>query len=162
LAFNTLQLDRDRNHGGTTENQLRALERIGVFEGPLPLRDKDRPRLVNPYATDAPREDRVKSYLHVNCSNCHVQEGGGNARMELRLSTPANEMFLIDAAPMHDRFNIADARLVASGSPDRSVLFHRISRRGTGQMPPLVSTEVDHKMVALIAEWIRSLPRSDR
>ena len=61
---------------------------------------------------------------------------------------------------MHDRFDIADARLVAPGSPERSVLYQRISRRGTGQMPPLVSTEVDRKAVELIADWIRGLPPS--
>ena len=40
---------------------------------------------------EAPLEARVKSYLHVNCSTCHVNEGGGNARMELGLDTPARQ-----------------------------------------------------------------------
>ena len=59
-------------------------------------------------------------------------------RMELGLNTPLGEMRLIDEVPSHDRFDITDARLVAPGSPERSVLYQRISRRGTGQMPPLV------------------------
>jgi hypothetical protein len=84
----------------------------------------------------ASREARVRSYLHVNCSTCHVKEGGGNARMELGLDTPLGAMRLIDEVPLHDRFGLADARLVAPGSPGRSVLYQRISRRGTGQMPP--------------------------
>ena len=78
--------------------------------------------------------------------------------MELGLATPAGQMRLIGETPMHDRFEIQDARLVAPGSPDRSILFKRISRRGTGQMPPLVSTEVDRTAVDLIADWIRGLP----
>ncbi len=159
LAFTPLQLDRDHDYGVTTDNQLRTLEHIGLFDGPLPPRRDDRPRLVNPYEADAAREGRVKSYLHVNCSSCHVNEGGGNSRMELGLTTSVGQMHLIDEAPMHDRFNIADARVVAAGFPERSVLFQRISRRGTGQMPPLVSAEVDREAVELIAEWIRGLPR---
>jgi glucose/arabinose dehydrogenase/mono/diheme cytochrome c family protein len=157
LAFTSLQLDRDRHYGGRVENQLRRLERIGVFSGALPGRRDDRPRLVNPYDAQARREARVKSYLHVNCSICHVSEGGGNARMELGLATPLAEMRLINEVPMHDRFNIADVRLIAPGSPERSVLYQRVARRGTGQMPPLVSTEVDREAVELMAEWVRSL-----
>jgi glucose/arabinose dehydrogenase/mono/diheme cytochrome c family protein len=162
LGFTPLQLDRDRDYGGIVDDQLRTFEHIGIFRGDLPRRREDRPRLVNPYETQAPREARVKSYLHVNCSTCHVKEGGGNARMELGLATPVGAMRVIDEVPMHDRFDIADARLVAPGSPERSVLFQRISRRGTGQMPPLMSTEVDRQAVGLIADWIRGLPPSGR
>jgi uncharacterized repeat protein (TIGR03806 family) len=157
LAFTPLQLDRDRDYGGIRDNQLRTLEHIGVFQGKLPQRSKDRPRLVNPYQASAPREARVRSYLHVNCSVCHVSEGGGNANMELGLTTPLDKMRLIDEVPMHARFDLPDARLVAPGSPERSVLYYRISRRGTDQMPPLASTEVDREAVKLIADWIRSL-----
>jgi len=78
--------------------------------------------------------------------------------MELDLATPIGKMRLIDEIPQHDRFDIADPRLVAPGSPERSVLYQRISRRGTGQMPPLASTRVDSKAVKLIADWIRGLP----
>jgi mono/diheme cytochrome c family protein len=162
LGFSPLQLDRDHDYGGTVDNQLRTLEHIGVFQGALPRRSENKPRLVDPYAKGEPLEARVKSYLHVNCSTCHVKEGGGNARMELDLDTPVRRMRLVDEVPLHDRFDITDARLVATGSPDRSVLYHRISRRGSGQMPPLMSTEVDRKAVELIAEWIRGLPPTGR
>jgi hypothetical protein len=82
--------------------------------------------------------------------------------MELGLSTPVKQMQLIDEFPMHDRLNIAEARVVASGSPERSVLLQRLTRRGTGQMPPLVSTEVDRQAVGQFAEWICDLPASSR
>ena len=82
--------------------------------------------------------------------------------MELSLTTPLGQMRLINEPPAHARFDIPDARLVAPGSPERSVLYHRISRRGTDQMPPLGSTEVDRTAVKLIADWIRGLPSADR
>ena len=160
LGFSPLQLDRDHDYAGVRDNQLRSLEHIGVFEGKLPKRgdDKAHPHLVNPYDTQAPLEARVRSYLHVNCSTCHVLEGGGNSSMELDLGSSLAKMRVIDVAPTHDRFGIEDARLVAPGSPERSVLLTRISRRGTGQMPPLVSTEVDRAAVEMITAWIRGLP----
>jgi glucose/arabinose dehydrogenase len=156
-GFTPLQLNRDRDYGGTVDNQLRALEHIGLFDGALPKRPEDQPRLVNPYETRGSIEARVKSYLHVNCATCHVNEGGGNCTMELGLTTPVGEMRLIDEVASHDRFDIKDARRVAAGSPERSVLYQRISIRGTGQMPPLSSTEVDRDAAKLIADWIRGL-----
>jgi len=52
---------------------------------------------------------------------------------------------------------LPDARLVAPGSPERSVLLKRISTRGNGQMPPLSSHLPDEEGVRLISDWIRSL-----
>ncbi len=162
LAFSPLQLDRDRDDGGKVDNQLRVLERIGVFAGKLPRRGKNEPRLVDPYDARAPMQARVKSYLHVNCSVCHVSEGGGNSLMELGLDTPLDKMKIVNEVPTHDRFNLPDARLVAPGSPERSVLFYRISQRGTGKMPPLGSNEVDLVAVKMIGDWIRGLPARGR
>jgi len=116
--------------------------------------------LANPDETRAPREAGVRSYLHVNCSTCHVLEGGGNSSMELDLGSSLEKLRVIDVPPTHDRFGIENARLVAPSSPERSVLLTRISRRGTGQMPPLVSTEVDRTAVEMITAWIRGLPRA--
>jgi mono/diheme cytochrome c family protein len=161
-AFNPLQLDRDHQYGGITDNQLRTFEHIGLFQGELPPRPDKGPRLVNPYDAMAPLEIRVKSYLYVNCSTCHVNEGGGNSRMELGFATPVGDMRLVNEVPQHDRFDIANPFLVAPGSPERSVLYKRISRRGTGQMPPLASTQVDRKAAELIADWIRGLPAGKR
>jgi glucose/arabinose dehydrogenase len=160
-GFTPLQLDRDHDYGAISDNQLRAFEHIGLFNGALPERAHAEPRLVNPYETQGSLEARVKSYLHVNCATCHINEGGGNATMELGLETPVNQMKLINEAASHDKFDIADARRIAPGSPEHSVLYQRITRRGTGQMPPLGSTEVDRKAVKMFAEWIRGL-RSDR
>src|SRR5690606_27248996 len=124
LGFSPLQLDRESDYGGVRDNQLRTLEHIGVFEGRLPPRKDNGPRLADPYDKGAPLEARVRSYLHVNCSICHVGAGGGNSRMELSIGTPTGRMELIDSPPVHTHFNIPDARLVAPGSPERSILHH--------------------------------------
>lgn len=157
LGFSPLQLDRDRDFGGKIANQLQTFEHIGLFEGELPKRSEDRPRLVNPYDANAPVEERVRSYLHVNCSTCHVPEGGGNAKMNLSFNTPVGRMGVVDAPPVHATFDLPDARLIAAGAPERSVLLHRMSIRGTSQMPPLVSTEVDRQAVKMIIDWVRGL-----
>lgn len=160
LGFSPLQLDRDRNYNRIVDNQLRSLEHIGAFQDALPAKAADRPKLVNPYDTRFSVESRVRSYLHVNCSACHVPAGGGNARMDMELTTPLRKMGLIGEAPFHQQFEIPDAQLVTPGAPERSVLYYRISRRGTAQMPPVASTEVDRRAIELIGDWIRKLPRA--
>ncbi len=83
--------------------------------------------------------------------------GGGNAKMELNVTTAREKINLIGARPQHDTFGIANAMLVAPGEPGRSVIVRRLSERGRGQMPPLVSRHVDVRAVELVRRWIASL-----
>ena len=66
-------------------------------------------------------------------------------------------MKMLRERPLHDKFGITDAFLVAPGSPEKSVLVHRLSHRGRGQMPPLSSARVDEKAVKLFETWIKGL-----
>jgi hypothetical protein len=45
--------------------------------------------------------------------------------MNLTLGTPPRGLNLIGEKPVHDRFGLADARLIAPGAADRSVLIRR-------------------------------------
>src|SRR5882672_134422 len=40
-------------------------------------------KLADPYGSNEDLEGRVRAYLHVNCSVCHVGAGGGNSKMQL-------------------------------------------------------------------------------
>ncbi|MGL4550945.1 MAG: PQQ-dependent sugar dehydrogenase [Gemmataceae bacterium] len=115
------------------------------------------PRLTDPSDVSAPAEARARSYLHANCAHCHVWAGGGNAAIDLHIDSPRDKWKLIDVPPMHDKFGIADAKLVATGSPERSVLYARLAKRGRGQMPPLSSAHADEAGLKLVAEWIRAV-----
>jgi glucose/arabinose dehydrogenase len=114
----------------------------------------DYEKLVNPHDTTASLDARARSYLHANCYICHVEAGGGNAAIDLGFMTSRGAAKVFDVVPLHDRFGLADARIVATGAPERSVLLHRISVRGPGQMPPIATSVVDERAVALIRNWI--------
>lgn len=157
LGLSTAQMNRDHDYGSVTDNQLRTLEHIGMFTGKLPKRPDQYPALADPYDDEQPLEARARSYLHANCSICHVTAGGGNAKIELEFKTPADKTFLFDEPPVHDHFGIADARLISPGQPDRSVLLHRLKIRGRGQMPPLASSKVDTQAVEMLTRWIKQL-----
>jgi mono/diheme cytochrome c family protein len=115
---------------------------------------------VNPYDAHEDLTKRAKSWLHANCSACHVPAGGGNAQMDLEFSKSLHGLNIVDVKPIHTSFGLPDARLIAPGDPDRSVLLKRIATRGPNQMPQLSTNRVDEQGVALMREWIQSLKKS--
>ncbi|MBX9679292.1 MAG: PQQ-dependent sugar dehydrogenase [Gemmataceae bacterium] len=115
-------------------------------------------KLVDPSDKAQDLTLRVRSYLHSNCAQCHVEAGGGNAAMELEFITPLEKMRVIGVKPVHDTFGIANAKIVDPGHPERSILLQRISHRGKGHMPPLATSRVDDAAVEMIREWIAKMP----
>jgi uncharacterized repeat protein (TIGR03806 family) len=154
LGFTDLQLDKVHDYGAVSDKQLRTLQHIGLFNGKV---KSAKGKLTDAYDSSQDLEARGRSYLHVNCSVCHVEAGGGNAKIELGVTTKLERMNLIEARPQHDTFGIDNAMIVAPGDPDRSILYQRVSRRGRGQMPPLVSTVVDQAGATLLRDWIRDM-----
>lgn len=113
--------------------------------------------LVDPYDAAAKLDLRARSYLHANCSVCHIEAGGGNAQMNLEYAATREKLNIFDVPPLHHKFSIDNARLVAPGDPDHSVLLHRVSIRDRGQMPQLATSIVDERAVEMLRDWIRSL-----
>jgi len=118
------------------------------------------PHLVDPYDTKQDLEVRARSYLHANCAQCHVGAGGGNSQIDLEFSKPLTDMKVVNEKPLHHKFDLPDARIVAAGAPERSTLLHRVAMRGGGQMPQLATNKVDERAVELLREWIRGLGKS--
>ena len=54
-----------------------------------------------------------------------------------------------------------EAKLIVPGDADLSELLGRMNRRGAGQMPLFGSHEIDEAGVALIRDWINSLPGNE-
>jgi len=157
LGLNTRQLNGSFKYAnGVTGNQLHTLGHLGIFDAAF----DDRkiffyPHLVNITNTaDAPSV-RVRSYLDANCSMCH-QPGGAGAFFDARFSTPLVKQNLING-PVANQLGIAGAKVIVPGDTNKSILLHRISITGEGQMPPIARNLVDAKAVAIIAQWISSL-----
>jgi len=155
-------MNTTHDYGGIVDNQLRVYDHIGLFEKPLDEAPDEYDRLVDPYDASQDLAARARSYLQGNCAHCHVAAGGGNSRMILSHTTAPDEMFIFDVKPQHDQFGISGAAIVASGEPERSVLYHRVTTLGTGRMPPLASTVVDQRAAALLAQWIESQEPADK
>ena len=157
LGLNTLQMNRDHDYQGVVDNQLRALNHIGIFAEPLEKGPAEYGTLPNAYDPSAELEARTRAYLHVNCSVCHVQNGGGNAKLQLKFEQEMKETQLVDEQPIHGGFGLSEPRVIAPGDPYASVLFYRLSKLGRGRMPHVGSKLIDQRGLDLIHDWIRAL-----
>ncbi len=134
--------------------QFPNLVREGLFGVKVP---QVRP-IAAPHDSTRTLEERARSYLALNCSNCHRPQGGGTANFNFDHTKKLAENRIIDAAPAQGDFGIADARVVAPGDPFRSIVLYRTLKYGRGHMPQFGSTTIDRKGVALLHDWIASLP----
>ncbi|MDY6945448.1 MAG: PQQ-dependent sugar dehydrogenase [Pseudomonadota bacterium] len=160
LGLETKQLAFNINYPqtGRTGHQLLTLNSIHTLSPPLaaPASEVAYP---NPTATAGTLNERARAYLHTNCSQCHRPGGPTTANMDLRYSTPLADTNACDATPGLGELNIANARLIAPGAPDRSVIAARMNLRDHADaMPPNgLGTRVDTAGVQLIRDWITSL-----
>lgn len=163
LGFTLRQLDRDvKSAGMRSESQIAALTRCGVLPAradALARRGKIQP-LFALDETSASLEQRVRSYLDVNCSACHNPNRRFAAFMA-RSQTPLGEAGIVDGMTYHHRSLGPEARIVAPGNVSQSVMHLRMSSTDpVFRMPPLGSTVVDRRAVDVLVDWINSMPRS--
>jgi uncharacterized repeat protein (TIGR03806 family) len=158
LGVKTRQLNRDFTYpSGVTENELHAWNRLGLLDKNLDEADlKKLPALAN--ATDTKRNlaDRARSYLDVNCANCH-RPGGTVAFFDARYDTPLARQNLIDGRVLIDQ-RIDGARVIAPNDTWRSILFMRANTTEAFKMPTLARNTIDVQGMALLRQWIESLP----
>ena len=158
LGVNTLQMNKDHDYGGVVANQIATLAHIGVFTKPLPEEPSKAPRIVDYRDKTQDLNERARSYLHSNCAHCHRKWGGGNAEFQLLASLPLTETGTIDVKPGHGAFDLAEPRVLAPGSPERSMVLYRMTKLGLGRMPHIASNVVDKEAVELVREWIKKMP----
>ncbi len=158
LGTEALQLNSNFNYvsTGKNANQLVTLEHIGLFTSPLSATQKT-DKLFALDDSKATLQQRARSYLHTNCSNCHQPDGPTPVNIDLRYTTTLADTHICNIAPSAGDLGIANARLVATTEPARSVLLKRMQAVDNTQMPPLGRTLVDNAAVQIISDWIISL-----
>ena len=136
-------------------NQIQALAQAGYFAGAPSLGR----RLVNPASAGASLNARVRSYLAVNCAQCHQPGGTGRGVWDARFTTPTARAGIVNGG-LNDTMGNPANRVVAPRAPEHSMLLQRMLTLDSGRrMPPLASSVVDTDAVNLVAQWINSLPK---
>jgi uncharacterized repeat protein (TIGR03806 family) len=158
LGLKARQMNRPFTYpAGATDNELRTWNHLGLFAPQLNEAElANLPTLAA--ADDAGRslQDRARSYLDANCSQCH-RPGGTVAYFDARYDTPLDKQEIIDGPVLIDQ-GIDRPRIVSPHDIWRSIMFMRVNTVDDIKMPPLARETIDQKGVQLLREWITSLP----
>lgn len=158
LGVKTRQMNHDFTYpSGVTDNELRTWNHLGLFQPGLREADiAGFAKLATITDTTRSLEDRARSYLDANCSQCH-RPGVTVANFDARYDTPLEKQNLIDGPVVIDE-RIDHSRVIAPNDIWRSIAFMRVNTTGEIRMPPLARATIDERGVALLREWITSLP----
>jgi uncharacterized repeat protein (TIGR03806 family) len=143
---------------GRSANQLVTLNRLGFLFPPL---DESRlPGILTAKNLEdgtATLERRARSYLDMNCSNCHRAGGTAPTVFDLRLPIAPFFQNLI-GVPAANPLGLENGVLLQAGDESRSLLYHRLAAADEIlAMPPLAKTRVDEAALSIVTAWIRSL-----
>ena len=158
LGVNTRQLNGNSAYGAQTDNQLRALNHLGILNPAIDEAEiASLPRLANLNASSASLEQRVRSYMDVNCAECH-RPGGSGITMDARYETPLAKQGLINATAAKGNLGVDGAHIVTPGDTSRSVLWGRMNTTNPViKMPQLAHDQIDTNAVRVVGEWINGL-----
>ena len=159
LGVNARQLNGDYAYpNGVTDNQLRALNRAGLF---YPALDEAQiPNIEQLSAltnAGASLVQRARSYLDANCAQCH-QPGGSGPTFDARYDTPLAGQNLINTPAVKGNLGYDNVDIVTPNDVWRSSLYDRMDVVNPAiQMPPLARNLIDTNAVQVMAAWINSL-----
>ena len=160
LGVNTRQLNNPLTYPatGNTDNQLRTLNRLGLFNPAF-----DEAAISNFEAlsaltnVSASLQQRARSYLDANCAQCH-QPGGTGITFDARYDTPLAQQNITNY-PAAFSLGFDNACIAKADDVWRSMIWQRMNTNNpTVKMPPLARNLVDTNAVAVMADWINSLP----
>jgi hypothetical protein len=161
LGVNARQLNGNLTYPatGVTDNQLRTLNRLGLL---YPAMNEagigGLARLSAMTNLNASPEDRVRSYLDVNCEQCHQQPGGQGPTWDARYDVPLAQQDITNY-PASLPLGVSDNACIVKGKDVwRSVLLARINTTNQDIQMPDFRNLIDTNGVQLLTTWINSLP----
>jgi glucose/arabinose dehydrogenase len=156
LGASTRQWNREVGNGTGRVNQLLLAHRRGLLDTEISAAQlSGLARLVPLDDAGATVVDRVRSYLDVNCGQCHRPGLVAQVAFDARYETPLSRQGLVGAPVRWPIVTQAADLMVYPRSTERSRIYSFLSRR---LMPPIGSALVDDQALDLLRRWILDLP----
>ena len=155
LSFNTPQMNRAHNYGGGAVNQIQALSDAGYFSAAV-SGVNNLPAFAASGDSTQSLEWRVRSYLAVNCVQCHQPGGASQGTWDARYTTKTDDANLINGLLVNNGGDAAN-RFVVPGDTAHSMLLKRQQGLEIARMPPLATFQRDLANEQLVTDWIASL-----
>lgn len=154
------QLNRTYDYADGTQNQLQHWHEAEYLQNLPPTEEWPQLAVWNK-PNSGSLDQRARAYLDINCAHCHRDGAPANTSGLLLDYYQENATALgVNKPPVAaGRGSGGHAYDIAPGKPKESILWHRISSTDPGvRMPELGRQLVHQEGVALIEEWINSLP----
>lgn len=143
---------------GASVNQLSAMTQVGILTGLAQDAIASQQKFISPWDESQTLDLRARTYLHVNCAFCHQPGGNGLGVQDLRLTDQGlSSMKVCNVTPSYGTFGLTNAKLVAPGSADQSIVPVRMLKTDTSRMPTISSDIVDQNGVNLIRDWVNQI-----
>jgi parallel beta-helix repeat protein len=162
LGTKARNLNKDYAYADGVENQLTHWSRIGILSGAPDASSAPRaPAFDDPSTGDV--ESRARTYLDVNCGNCHNERG---------LARPSGLYLTIDeddptalgickSPAAAGRGSGGFSYDIEPGAPERSIVLFRMTSIEPGiAMPELGRQLVHEEAIGVLSDWIASIPGS--
>ena len=105
--------------------------------------------------------DRARAWLDVNCAHCHNENGSARTSgLDLSWHQTDPVRFGVWKSPVATGRGSGGRRFdIVPGRPDESILMYRIESDEAGIRMPNLARSISHpESIALIRQWIESLP----
>ncbi|OYU99961.1 MAG: hypothetical protein CFE26_24725, partial [Verrucomicrobiales bacterium VVV1] len=135
-------------------NQLKALITGGQLNA-KPIEIEGVPSFAALSDTTRSLEDRCRSYLAVNCSHCHQQDGVASSPWSTKASFTTARARLINGE-LNTDFGDAANKVIAPGDPAHSMILKRLKGDGVPRMPMGSTGPIDQAAIDLLTEWIKA------
>lgn len=141
-------------------NQLEKLKRYGYLDAQsLPSNISQMPDWTQ---VSNPLEDRMRSYLDVNCAHCHQEMAHcGYTPIKLNWEMTSSHDNLGLCVPVSEPLP-GMSFTVTPGNPERSGMYYRFMSTELSIQMPLIGKSMIHEEAGeLMYEWISQLPNDD-
>lgn len=162
IGIKPQNINSDLMYDDGLQNQLQKLIAFGYLEDNLPGNILT---VVDWKDTSQSLEQRAKSYLDINCANCHIDGGQGDYRaIRLGYTETLNNDEIAGLCVDGDTSIPLGAgqfitKLIAPEDPNNSIVYYRMSVTGDDpyKMPQFGQSLAHTEAIQLMEDWINSI-----